>query len=519
MIAPSNRSSGICNGRILLLLIFINIFLKSILWFNTDYALQPDSQSYIENAIHIQNLNFEGMNIRFPWLYSFFIALVKVFFNSSETSARIVSVFFSTTLIFPIFYLSLSLFNRTVSIISVLLIIFNPWINKYSISAMSEVTYMSVSMGGIFLGYHAWKSQKQIFYFFCGVVMGLAYLTRSEGIGFGITMLLWLAFSESRKPHKRWKNLLLYTTPFLMLISVFVFFLHWRTGVWTLTYNIGNIAGGVVSGKDFEIIRYDLNNIYAYILMNIKPLVLKFIYNIRSAVCIKLPEIFSPILMLIAGLGVWNRELWMEHKKRDLYFILIFLIPQILLISVSHVLTRYLLVLIPILLILTAKGIEELHVRSQEVTSLLLKRSVVLGIILFFFSFITLSPIFRIYFNLIPIYEIEYKETGLWIRENTPQNSIIFSQTGVVDFYAQRQKVLIRQQGKSIYDTQDLESILSQAYRKNEPCYLIVQQRWASSTLGELLDEKIFRHHRLRPVYLNNRYPRAKVIVYKILKF
>lgn len=505
-------------ASILLSLIIGSVVFKVLLLLFSNYAIQPDSQGFLKNAAFFKGLDFRNLDAVFPWFYSVFIALLSFLIPNLELCGNIVSIIFSALLLVPLFYLALRIFNEKVAVLSCLLAIFYPWLNLYSFAATAETTYITMVMLAIMLGWMSWKSNSKLLYFCCGILMGLVYLTREEGIGYGTVMLFWFVLLAVKRRFRGQSglNLILYLIPFLSLVSVFVIFLHWRTGAWVLTQQMGNVACGIDAEPASFKTRLDTINCYQYILRNFGSFVFKYLRNLRDAVKIALPDVFSPVLLVIAAIGFWGNQLSREDRNNRLYLFL-FILPPFLLIPLSHIISRYFVSILPILLICLANGIEEVALRNKDTRFALLKRPVLISIVLSFLFVFSLNPVLRPIFHLLPIYEIEYKETGLWIKDNLPKNSVLFSQLGVVDYYAQRERVLVRQPGKSMYDTRSLDEILSWANQKDLNYYLVVQERWKSTTLSGLLDEKSKRK-RLKPVYVNTKFPKAKVVVYEIEK-
>ena len=499
-------------------LIILSVIFKIFLLLFSNYAIQPDSQGFLENAALFKKIDFHNLNVIFPWLYSVFIALLSFLIPNLEICGNIVSIIFSAFLLVPLFYLTLWIFNKKVAILSCLLAIFYPWLNLYSIAVTSETTYITMVMLGITLGWFSWKSNSKILYLCCGILMGLVYLTREEGVGYGAMMFLWFILLAIKKRFKNHSilNAIIYLIPFISLVFLYILFLYWHTGAWVLTAQMGNVAIEIESANKLVETKLDLVNSYVYVLIHLKEFALKYLCNLKDAFVSALPTIVSPILLCIGAIGFWARR-WSREDKYNRVYLLLFMSPPFLLIPISHILSRYFLSILPLFLTLVAAGIEEIKFRAKEDSIILLRKPIVVGVVFFFLILGSLSPVFRIAFKLLPTYEIEYKKTGLWIKDNLPKNAVLFSQVGVIDYYAQRKRVLIRQPGKSIYDTRDIDEILSLAKQNDLNYYLVVQQRWKSTTLNELLDENK-QHKRLKRVYVNNEFPEAKVVVYEIEK-
>jgi hypothetical protein len=118
---------------------------------------------------------------------------------------------------------------------------------------------------------------------------------------------------------------------------------------------------------------------------------------------------------------------------------------------------------------------------------------------------------------LLPIFEVEYKEAGLWARSSLPREAVLYTPVRVIDYYAQLRHKLVRKVGRWIDETLEPKDILGLAKNERAPCFLVVQERWPTKTLQPFLDEN--RHYPgLVAVYINSKYKGAKVVIYSILK-
>ena len=507
--------------QILLALCAINLILKLFLWKFSNYTLNQDSIYWLENARCFRNFDLLNYDLGRPgWTYPLLIAFLSFVIRDLETCGILVSILASTFLVIPVFYISLNVFNRSVAILASFLVTLYPYLNIFSIAIFSEATYLAMVMMSVWAGFHAWKSQKIRWVVLSGVLMGWVYLTRAEGIGFGVILGLWFllcTLDKNELAYKKWHLLVAYGLSFSSLVFLGVLFLHWKTGAWTLTTQIGNIALGLEDGETIGRIKQDLKNIDTYFLDHYKVFFLKYISNVKKIFTFGLPEIFYFPLMLFAGMGLCHQSVWEKGRGKNLIFLILFTVPPILLIPISHVITRYLLVLVPLLLILVAAGIEEINRRAQANRIPLLKRKSILIVLLPPLLILSLSPTFRSYLKLLPIYPIEYKETGHWIKQNTPETSVLFSQVALLGHFSQRKMIVIRSSNSTtMYETKTLDEILLLVVNKEIPYYLIAQERWKSTTLHHLLKDD-FHHPKLKRIYVNDKYPKAKVVIYKIL--
>ena len=201
-----------------------------------------------------------------------------------------------------------------------------------------------------------------------------------------------------------------------------------------------------------------------------------------------------------------------------------FIFPSFVSTSVYYVNLRYLVSAVPIILIFVAKGLNVFSDWLMEFSDLnkgIIKKT--LKIPFLFQSFViigylafSLNPALRFALNLMPIYNIEFKETGLWMKENLPRNSIFIGRNAV-NYYAGTFAFQPRERGtkdklKTVEDLRD--------YKKEEdrPVFLFIEERYNKryGALGYLIDEKRAPDF-LKPAYINKQYRGAKAILYEVL--
>jgi len=99
-----------------------------------------------------------------------------------ETAAELVSMFYGVVLIIAMFYLAKQLYDKRIAIISTILcMLYVPYIS-FSSSATTEMSFIFLSVLGMSLAYKALKSGHLTWYFVCGVLLSLLYLTKPAGI-------------------------------------------------------------------------------------------------------------------------------------------------------------------------------------------------------------------------------------------------------------------------------------------------------------------------------------------------
>lgn len=122
------------------------------------------------------------------------IALASFVFGDLEFSARLVSFFASLAIAGCLFLLAKRFANAWCGIIAVALFAVNPTLVRFSYSVISEPLYTALAFCGFTIFLHSYKKPNAKQGALLGLLFGLSFLTRLEGILFlaAIPLLFWL---------------------------------------------------------------------------------------------------------------------------------------------------------------------------------------------------------------------------------------------------------------------------------------------------------------------------------------
>jgi len=511
-----------------LLFIFLGLAIgfRLFLFFLSDYAISPDSQAYIRNAQFIRDFKWENITESRPLFYPAMIALVSKIVSDYELSGSLVSLFFSAILVIPVFYLGREIFDSKTAFWASLMVIFYPWFTLYSFQVLTESAYVTLVLLGLLFGWLGFKKNDVSFFSLSALFFGLVYLTRTEGLTYAPFMVLAILMTLGRRllSLKRLKILLAFIITYLIISAPYLIFLHKKTGSWLPSGHIQFMAVHIEEGTEFQDMKPA--ETYGFLKKKWKPFLLKYIKNLRNSLIYGLPTLINPFLLVLLGLGLFKRP-WQGESGRGRLYLSLMVLPPFLTTTVSHVNPRYYLVVVPILILFVAQGALEMQkwmettIQQEKGLPCLLKRILstqllIPLVVVICFGLMAIFPLFRESFNLMPIYGIEYKETGLWLRENTPKEAIILSQKGQIDYYAQRQALSIRFPGNK-RQSLTLDQVLSLASDPTKEYYLIIDERWKArlTELSFLLNEERAPPS-LESVYINTKHPKAKVVVYRV---
>lgn len=168
-----------------------------------------------------------------------------------ELAGRLVSSFMGSLLPVPVYLLGRELFSRRAGAIAALLVLVWPTIRSWSCEIMTQATYMTLALSGIYLFWRAARKGCARTGVAAGAVLALSYLTRPEGF------ILFAALAAALFLHA----LILKQQPaeilrrqgpawggFLLLFVPYFLFIHASTGHWQLTGKMGMTLADALSG-------------------------------------------------------------------------------------------------------------------------------------------------------------------------------------------------------------------------------------------------------------------------------
>jgi len=206
----------------------------------TSKGISPDGVEYLRAAkFFLDGDYYQGFSNVFPPFYPAVISVTSLLVGNLELAGKLVSLFFGTLTVIAIYAFAKRLFNEEVGFYSALLLTFHPYLAQFSGSVLTESTFTFFGVWNALIGWKALQSRSWRSMFLVGLFLGVAYLTRPEGIGFVAVFFLWIFFFDGGK---FWINLsqklsmavslLIGTTVFAL---PYILFLHEVTGKWILS--------------------------------------------------------------------------------------------------------------------------------------------------------------------------------------------------------------------------------------------------------------------------------------------
>ncbi len=414
--------------QILLLLLGITFGLRlyAVL---TARGMANDSASYGFMARDFLKGNFiEGLSQAFHPFYPFLIFLVSFDPAYVEIAGRLVSLFFGTLTLIPIFYLTKEVVDRKTAILSGLFYSFHPYLTTYSGMLLSEATYWGLLTLSIYYFWTGLKNGKIFRAMISGFFLGLAYLTRPEGIGYLFILLIWAVIYGGIK--RGWfKKLALIGAlilPLFIFTVPYLIHVHRETGQWFISKKAVEIQSQFLKLGEGG----GIENLYS----KMTQVATNIVHNLPFATYHYLRAYhFTLWLFLFFGLIRVRQK-----GVREEWYLASFVLLHLFFLSTFHRSTiRFSVPVIPISLFWAGAGVFEIQRIFQKIGMREPVKWVSSLVILFILVQLpqTLRPERR--------HREEQKKAGLWLKQNTPEGSIIMGNSPQEAFYAKREFIVI----------------------------------------------------------------------------
>lgn len=404
-----------------------------------NYVINFDGIPYTTLARKLAAGDFYGfLDIYWSPLYPFVVSFFTFFSDSKEFPGIAASLLFSCLLPIAVFFLVKQHYGIQEGYLSAAIAVVYPYLIESSALVVPEPLYFFLISVAVFFGWQALKENSLWKFALVGLLCGLGYLARPEGIIYLIWFsgLTLLKFSPTSNYKLRLKNILVLFAGFLIPASPYLIYLRVETSVWTISGKfIKHIVGGNFNKPGSEITRT------YFIVKFFKSLVFNLILEHKN-----FQYLFPPLLMMISALGLFRSKWNTERIQKEFYF-LSFFVATLFCYAISVVEIRYLAVILPILFAWLAKGFFELRdwllvtfEKPYLNNCLLLKNKFLYGLICVSLVFIYHLPTTSLLQSEKDFYfyqPVEIKQAGLWLKENAPAHSLILSDSKITAYYAE----------------------------------------------------------------------------------
>ncbi len=228
---------------ILIFILFIGLIIRVFL-FRNEVFIVTDAVYYshlgknlIESGKYVYGENF-NLGIFLPPGYPVLIGLTNLFFNDLFFSSKLVSLIASLITVFLFYIIGKELYSREAGLFAAFAYGIHPLILRLSVFGNSEASFLCLLFLSIYIFIVLVKRGDFLFYPLFGILVGMSYLVRPEGLVLMILPLLHLAglFGERPRINKRYvMKICLMLSVCILIISPYVLFLKNSTGKFALT--------------------------------------------------------------------------------------------------------------------------------------------------------------------------------------------------------------------------------------------------------------------------------------------
>jgi hypothetical protein len=339
-----------------------------------------------------------------------------------------------------------------------------------------------------------------------GIFLGLAYLTRPEGIGYVLVFTAWIIVDGilEKKWFKTLASVGILISTILILAAPYVIFIHQETGEWLISKKAVAVQTNIIGGSEEEgqrptrepfeeresgIIRIGKNMI-RYVSFTT--------YHYLRAYH------FTLWIFLLFGLI----RVGSKWQRGELFIASLVLFHLLSLSTFTDSTIRYSIPLIPLSLFWAGAGVLEMERYLKRLTP-----SKANGWI---FALIVLVLLFQLPHSFRPerAHRGEQREVGVWLKEHTPKGSIVMSNSPQEVFFADREFVLMPEEVLLSEKPEDLYPRIIQYAREKRVRYLLIDKNTFKTTPDPI---KLNQATGLKEIYRHAKRGGSVVSIYEVL--
>lgn len=467
---PVRPRSLLTPGRCLLLIMLMSVVAR-ILVTLSHQMIQFDETAYVRMAENIAAgkgpLDISGLTTtHYSPLLPLLIAGTAVFLKNYILSGYVVVAIFGTLLVVPTYLLGRELIGTRAGLMAAALMAILPFYVGTSEYIYSETVYIFFLLSGLYFGWVMLKTGRRASGAMAGVSLGLAYLANPSGLFYVMTLLVLALIVAWRKG--AWRRMAwpvgLFLFCFMIFAAPYIWYMHHELGRWT--YSGKFIAGNTYSathniprddigawekelmplnadGTEVKVLELEqdstLNNPVNFILhypMLAGKNFFKQVYELHARV---LQQVFPIWLLALLGLGLFARG-WDRSRALALGYLWIMTLPVMLVLSMLAF-PRFFMPFIPFVMIPTAIGwlrLEEWAAGTISNTIIGKRREIMLRLAPWVVGVAVLAPVMALA-GLTVLkhgYATEYKDAGLWLKDNAGSGKKVMNREFSSAYYA-----------------------------------------------------------------------------------
>ena len=388
----------------------------------------------------------KGLAPAFHPFYPLLIALIAPDTAHVEIAGRLVSLIFGTLTLVPLYYLFKEAVGEKEAILGGLFYCFHPYLVTYSGMLLSEATYWGLLTLSIYLFWIGLSRRRAFELLTSAAFLGMAYLTRPEGLGYLIVFLIWVVIYGGVK--EEWFRKTVLAGGLVVIFSIFfvpyVLHIHQETGRWLISKKAVESQVGYLSKEGVESqIRYfssaeDKGDQVKAGPTEGSPAVSTglrgFFYRLPFTAYAYLRAYYATLwIFLFFGLIRTARR----RGKGELFLATLVLLHVVSLAAVIHSTERFSVPVVAFSLFWAGAGVGELTRVLQK-----------LGVSKpgsWVASLVILTLLVQLPMSLKPVrrHREDQKKTGIWLKQNTPEGAVIMSNSPQQTFYADREFIAL----------------------------------------------------------------------------
>ena len=226
------------NTKWVLLIMAVGLALRATNFF-TISSIEIDGIVYANMATFFSKGAFaaamKGMRVPF---YPMLTSLVYLITGNVEIAGRLVSFISGIALIPLCYYFTKKYIREEAALFAAAAVAIHPYLVVYSTAVLSESLATLLFTGAFFCFYGGMTERKGQLMAASGILLMLAYLTRSEYIIYFFPLAFILLFKERRYVHTA-----VFLSCFLVLAFAFLLYVRMKTGLWALDMRVLLLQG------------------------------------------------------------------------------------------------------------------------------------------------------------------------------------------------------------------------------------------------------------------------------------
>lgn len=505
-------------------------------------TMTRDSAHYFSLAKKFTEGDFFGaIHPYWPPLYPFLVGAVSLVTRDLEFAGRFISIVAGTLLVVPTYLLIRDFYGRVPARFGTILIVIHPLLIVSSGWALTESLYGLIFTTLVLTGWKAVRRGRPRMFLITGLLLGAAYLTKPEAIGFvfliSVLTLGAKLFRNSFPFRSIAAGLFLLFCGFAIFSVPYILIIHQKTGKWTFSQKlVGNISSveyergslelidGATTRKD-QVVGTDVPETrqpetgnsqppqaWKSSGFNLKNLFRTTVHNLKSVFGEHLAAALSYPLILLAILGLFHRP-WTKLRTAKETYLLSFIIATLLGYAVAVIQLRYLFALIPILAgwvslgavpfsAWASKSVSNLFRGVQNLNPFLIRSFALLVIFAAW-----LIPAIFIQKQIKQFTALPEKEAGKWLKSNKSMPALIMAANPLMAFYAG---------GKNIFfPNADFQTVLEYA-RSRGVNYLVISTENLAETPKLTFPDEQFLPSGLNLLYKSKDQTGYEIYIYQL---